>query len=68
MQDRVNPLNPHGEGVYLLAFETEDPEVVAKQVEAGGGRVNRAPNATNVWVHPTSTNFVLMELFKAGGE
>ena len=37
---------------------------IAKQVEAGGGRVNRAPNSTNVWVHPLSTNFVLMELFQ----
>ncbi|MEZ4503179.1 MAG: VOC family protein [Dehalococcoidia bacterium] len=64
MQDRVNPLNPHGEGIYLLAFETPDTDAFAKQVEAGGGRVNRAPNSTNVWVHPTSTNFVLMELFQ----
>ena len=65
MQDRVNPLNPHGEGIYLLAFEADDPETVAQQVEAGGGRVNRAPNSSNIWVHPTSTNFVLMELFQA---
>ena len=65
MQDRVNPLNPHGEGIYLLAFEAEDTGKVADQVEAGGGRVNRAPNSSNVWVHPTSTNFVLMELFQA---
>jgi hypothetical protein len=64
MQDRVNPLNPHGEGIYLLAFETEDTEAFSAQVEAGGGRVNRAPNSSNVWVHPTSTNFVLMELFQ----
>lgn len=64
MQDRVNPLNPHGEGIYLLAFEAEDTSKVAEQVEAGGGRVNRAPNSSNVWVHPTSTNFVLMELFQ----
>jgi predicted enzyme related to lactoylglutathione lyase len=65
MQDRVNPLNPNGEGIYLLAFEAADTDAVAKQVEAGGGRVNRAPNTTNVWVHPLSTNFVLMELFQA---
>ncbi len=64
MQDRVNPLNPHGEGIYLLAFEAPSTDEIAKQVEAGGGRVNRAPNSSNVWVHPTSTNFVLMELFE----
>ena len=68
MQDRVNPLNPHGEGMYLMAFETEDTEAVAKQVEENGGRVNRAPNSSNIWIHPTSTNFVLMELFQTSAE
>ncbi len=65
MQDRVNPLNPNGEGMYLLQFEAEDTEALAKRVEENGGRVNRAPNSSNVWVHPTSTNFVLMELVQA---
>ncbi len=68
MQDRVNPLNPHGEGMYLMAFETEDTEAVAKQVEENGGRVNRAPNSSNIWIHPTSTNFVLMELFQTASD
>jgi catechol 2,3-dioxygenase-like lactoylglutathione lyase family enzyme len=67
MQDRVNRLNPHGEGIYLLAFETPSTDEIAKQVEAGGGRVNRAPNTSNIWVHPLSTNFVLMELFERAG-
>ena len=66
MEDRVNPLNPHGEGMYLMAFETESTEALAKQIEDNGGRVNRAPSTSNVWVHPTSTNFVLMELFERG--
>jgi hypothetical protein len=65
MKERVNPLNPHGEGVYLLAFETEDVEAFARQVEGAGGRVTRAPGAPNVWVHPTASNFVLMEVFPA---
>lgn len=65
MKERVNPFNPHGEGIYLLAFETEDVAGFAKQVEAGGGRITRAPGTTNVWVHPTASNFVLMELFQA---
>ncbi len=64
MKERVNPLNPHGEGVYLLAFETADVEAFAQQVEASGGRITRgAPGSTNIWVHPTSSNFVLMEIF-----
>ena len=65
MQDRVNPLNPNGEGMYLLQFEAKDTEALAKRVEENGGRVNRAPNSSNVWIHPTSTNFVLMELLPA---
>ena len=65
MQDRVNPLNPNGEGMYLLQFEAKDTEALAKRVEENGGRVNRAPNSSNVWIHPTSTNFVLMELVPA---
>ena len=65
MKERANPLNPHGEGIYLLAFESPDVDAFAKQVEAGGGRVTRAPGAPNVWVHPTASNFVLMEIFPA---
>ena len=65
MKERANPFNPHGEGVYLMAYETPDVEAFAKQVEAGGGRVTRAPGTSNVWVHPTASNFVLMEIFPA---
>ncbi|MBM3139200.1 MAG: hypothetical protein FJZ92_03045 [Chloroflexi bacterium] len=64
MKERVNPFNPHGEGIYLLAYECDDVEAFCKQVEAEGGRVNRAPGSTNAWVHPTASNFVLMELFQ----
>ena len=62
MQDRVNEFNPHGEGVYQLVCESDDPEAFAQQVEAGGGRVTRAPEGGPVWVHPMSSNFVLMEV------
>src|SRR3970040_1586499 len=65
MKERVNPFNPHGEGIYLLAFESPDVPAFAKEVEAAGGRITRAPNTTNVWVHPTTSNFVLMEIFQA---
>lgn len=63
MKERVNPFNPHGEGMYLMAYETEDVDAFCAQVEAGGGRVNRAPGSSNAWVHPTASNFVLMEIF-----
>jgi|GEM_PF-836517 len=64
MKERVNSFNPHGEGIYLLAFETRDVEAFAKQIEDGGGRITRgAPGSTNFWVHPTASNFVLMEIF-----
>jgi hypothetical protein len=65
MQDRTNPLNPHGEGIYQLVCEVPDPEAFAQQVEAGGGRVTRVPNTDAIWVHPLSSNFVLMELQKS---
>jgi predicted enzyme related to lactoylglutathione lyase len=65
MKERVNQFNPHGEGIYLLAFDCEDVEAFAKQVEAGGGRITRAPGTSNVWVHPTASNFVLMEIFQS---
>ena len=65
MKERVNPFNPHGEGIYLLAFDTADTDAFTKQVEAAGGRVTRgAPGTTNVWVHPTASNFVLMAVFQ----
>ena len=65
MQDRVNPLNPHGEGIYQLVCEVDDPEAFAQQIEAGGGRVTRVPNTEAIWVHPLSSNYVLMELTKS---
>jgi catechol 2,3-dioxygenase-like lactoylglutathione lyase family enzyme len=67
MKERANSLNPHGEGIYLLAFEAEDVDGFASQVEAAGGRVTRVPGASNIWVHPTASNFVLMEVFPARG-
>ncbi len=63
MTERINPFNPHGEGIYLLAYESDDVDAFCEKVLAEGGKVNRAPNAGNVWVHPTSSNFVLMEIF-----
>ncbi len=64
MSERVNPFNPHGEGMYLMAYDCDDVDAFCAQIEANGGKVNRAPGSTNAWVHPTSSNFVLMEIFQ----
>ena len=64
MSERANPFNPHGEGMYLMAYDCDDVDAFCAQIEANGGRVNRVPNATNAWVHPTASNFVLMEIFQ----
>jgi methylmalonyl-CoA/ethylmalonyl-CoA epimerase len=63
MKERVNPFNPHGEGIYLLAYESDDTDGFVQQVIDNGGKVNRAPNGGNAWVHPTASNFVLMEIY-----
>ena len=68
MKDRKNDLNPYGEGVYLMAFDSDDPEALAEQIESNGGRITRLPRGRNYFVHPTSSNFVLMEIFPASDE
>jgi predicted enzyme related to lactoylglutathione lyase len=67
MKERVNPFNPHGEGIYLLAYDCDDVDAFCAQIEENGGKVNRAPGSSNAWVHPTSSHFVLMELFQKKG-
>ncbi len=62
MKERSNALNPHGEGFYMVAFDCDDVAAFCDQVEATGGRVQRAPSGTNAWVHPTSSHFVFMEV------
>ena len=62
MRDRANPLNPEGEGIYHIAFESDDQDALIKQIEAGGGTVTRVPDTKTAWVHPVSSNFVMMEL------
>lgn len=65
MKERANPFNPHGEGMYLIAYDCDDVDAFCAQVEANGGRVNRAPDSGIAWVHPTSSHFVFMEIFPA---
>ena len=62
MQDRINEFTPHGEGVYLLAFEADDPDQLAGRIESHGARITRIPGSTNFFVHPTSSNFGFMEI------
>jgi len=64
MLERVNAFNPHGEGIYLLGYDCDDVDAFCAQVEENGGRVNRMPGRDNAWVHPTASNFVLMEIFQ----
>lgn len=62
MKERANPLNPHGEGFYMVAYECDDVDAFCAQAEANGARVIRNPGATNAWIHPASSHFVFMEV------
>lgn len=64
MKERANPLNPHGEGMYLTVYECDDVAAFCDRVEQNGGKVNRMPDNSVAWVHPTASNFVLMELIQ----
>ncbi len=66
MKDRASTSNPHGEGMYLICYETDDIDAFCARVEANGGRVNRVPGRSNAWIHPTSTHFVFMEVVERG--
>ncbi|MBM2825978.1 MAG: mce [Dehalococcoidia bacterium] len=63
MKERSNPLNPGGEGLYLIAIEVDDLGKAVDQVKKGGGRVSQdaeSPNAA--WVHPLSSHYAFFEL------
>ena len=62
MKERENSFNPHGEGLYSMVYESDDVEALATQVESNGGRITRVPNRTNIFIHPTSSHFVFMEI------
>lgn len=64
MSERKNGFNPHGEGIYLIAYDCDDVDAFCKQIEENGGRVTRIPGRDNAWVHPTSSNFIFMEIFQ----
>ena len=43
-------------------YDCDDVDAFCKQIEENGGRVTRIPGRDNAWVHPTSSNFIFMEI------
>ena len=65
MEERKNPRNPKGEGLYMVSLDVDDMEATISQIEGQGGRVTREEGNANVaWVHPLSTHMVFVELRK----
>jgi catechol 2,3-dioxygenase-like lactoylglutathione lyase family enzyme len=63
MEERKNPRNPRGEGVYMLSVEVDDLQETLRRIEANGGRVTREEGNDRVaWVHPLSLRHVFIEL------
>lgn len=68
MQERANPRNPHGEGVYLVALEVDDMAGMVRQLRSQGARViqeEQSPEAA--WVHPVDTHHAFVELQERRG-
>ncbi|MBI4641127.1 MAG: VOC family protein [Candidatus Tectomicrobia bacterium] len=69
MRDRTTPMNPKGEGIYLVGVEVDNLEESIKQVREKGGRVTQEPESPNAaWVHPLSLHYTLLELQRARNE
>ena len=67
MEERKNPRNPKGEGIYMMALEVDDLDATIKQIESTGGRVTREEGSSTVaWVHPLSARMVFIELQQRG--
>ncbi len=63
MKLRANKQNPHGEGVQLVVCQSDDPGVIAKEIEEAGGRVVPSNDQGGMFlVHPLSTHYVLWEV------
>ncbi len=54
-------LATHGEGVYLVGFDTKDIDSNAKKLRERGARVTLRPGAV-AWVHPGDCHGVFVEL------
>ena len=67
MEERKNPRNPKGEGMYMICLEVDDIEATIANVEAKGGRIQREEGNSNVaWIHPLGTKMVFIELQQRG--
>ena len=59
-------LERHGEGVYLVGFETEDVPASVKKLQERGARVTQTSlDGPIAWVHPRDAHGVFVELRKA---
>lgn len=69
MKSRANPLNPLGEGIYLVSLEVDDLPATIERARKAGGRITTEPESPNTaWVHPLSTRFAFLELTERGGD
>ncbi len=67
MEERKNPRNPKGEGMYMICLEVDDIEATIKNIESRGGRIQREEGNSNVaWIHPLSSKMVFIELQQRG--
>lgn len=56
-------LERHGEGVYLVGFDVEDVPAAAEKLRQKGVRLTQpGPDVPIVWVHPSETHGVFVEL------
>ncbi len=56
-------LENHGEGVYLVGFETEDIDASAAKLKRRGAKVTLRPGEI-AWIHPKDAHGVFVELRK----
>ena len=56
-------LEKHGEGVYLVGFETQDIPAAVKRIKDAGARVD-ARRDDIAWVHPRECHGLFVELRK----
>ena len=68
-----NFLEARGEGVYLITLELDDLVDTVKNVRSQGGRItgipedeDPTPSTDYVWVHPSSSHGVFVELLQKG--
>jgi len=63
MDLREGDAYPKGEGLYLVGMQVDDLEAAVQRAEAGGAKVTREAESTNLaWVHPLSNGNVFVEL------